>query len=86
MRVLRDNFDETIESTDTTANLAKRKNIKAFMATHCSSGHYVFSVKKCGKEECTVCSAVKLDDFVTLNHLPNPTPMEDGEHYQSFQV
>ena len=50
----------------------------------CHNRKYVFSVKKCGKTECTICFSPRLppEIFKQLSYLPDP--VADGDHYRSF--
>ena len=66
-------------------NVDKYHNLCAFIQHCCSSSHYSFDILKCGSAECQFCSKPRLpmDVFVTLQHLPHPTPGEDN-HYKMF--
>ena len=46
----------------------------------------MFSVKKCGKQECEICTEPRLAAaiFDTLYHLPHPTP--DVDKYKDFSM
>ena len=65
--------------------LSKFPNLKQFMDHHCHIRKYVFSVKKCGKTDCSICSVPRLPSeiFKQLSFLPDP--VADGEHYKSFE-
>lgn len=62
--------------------LSQRPELKKFMEHCCFIRKYVFGVKKCGKEDCSICLPPRLprDVFDQLNHLPDP--VADGEHYK----
>ena len=80
-------IDATITRDDTTQIKLKNKSaLMNFMKTHCLERHYMFSVKKCGLEDCHVCSSPRLtpEIFQTLNHLPDPVPR--GDHYEAFET
>ena len=61
------------------------QQLKQFMDHHCHIRKYVFSVKKCGKTDCSICSVPRLPSeiFKQLHHLPDP--VADGEHYKPFE-
>ena len=66
--------------------LKNRPDLSKFLQ-HCGKArHYVFSLKKCGEQTCSVCSPPRLlpEVFSTLHHLPDPVHSTDGEHYLSF--
>ena len=65
--------------------LSKFSDLKQFMDRHCHIRKYVFSVKKCGKTDCSVCSLPRLPSeiFKQLSYLPDP--IADGEHYKPFE-
>ena len=45
----------------------------------------MFGIKKCGKQDCSICKPPHLpeDVFKEVHHLPDPTP-ENESHYKSF--
>ncbi|CAG8721519.1 15037_t:CDS:1, partial [Cetraspora pellucida] len=47
--------------------------------------HYFFAIKKCEKDNCTICrpSCCSQEKFEQLYCLPDPVPGEDF-HYKSF--
>ena len=78
-------IDESIDPKNTNKqSVFKNKVFQEFYEGHCILRHYMFSVKKCGKESCTICKPPRLpaDVFNSLNHLPDPVPM--GDRYQDF--
>ena len=80
-------IDATVTRDDTTQVKLKNKSaLMNFMKTHCLERHYMFSVKKCGLEDCHVCRSPRLtpEHFQTLNHLPDPVPR--GDHYEAFET
>lgn len=77
-------IDPAIRQGDTMVDVKHRPKLSAFLKTHVKARHYFFSVKKCGEEDCDVCSAKRLDD--PIYHLPDPVPEAGGDHYQSFEV
>ena len=77
--------DATLIATDTTQLKIKTKEqFQTVLSRHCRRSHYMFSVKKCEKLDCTVCDFPRLPPhlFQNLHHLPDPIPM--GEHFKSF--
>ena len=80
-------IDATVTRDDTTQIKLKNKSaLMNFMKTHCLERHYMFSVKKCGLEDCHVCRSPRLtpEHFQTLNHLPDPVPR--GDHFEAFET
>jgi hypothetical protein len=51
----------------------------------CYFRKYVFGVKKCGQDDCSICSPPRSpkEVFDQLRHLPDP--VADGEHYKSLE-
>ena len=82
---LRTFIDETIKEGDTMSILGARPKLKEFFAKHVKSRHYMFSIKKCGEDSCSVCFPPRTDLSV-LHHLPDPEPDVSGEHYKPFKV
>ena len=80
-------LDKDLKPKDVNADLNDRPALKAFL-DHCTKQRtYFFSIKKCGKEDCTTCKPVRLppDVFQQLFHLPDPTPSIENEgHYKCF--
>ena len=69
-------------------DISKCKALKAFMEHCCQIRHYSFSIKKCGKDNCTLClpPVLPLDVFNTLNFLPDPVPDPvNDQHYRAFE-
>ena len=66
--------------------LSKLNSLKQFMDHCCHIRKYVFSVKKCGKPDCSICSPPRLppEIFSELFHLPDPVPAS-GDHYKPFE-
>ena len=67
------------------ANLEDYSNVRAFIDHCCVSAHYSFGILKCGSSSCNYCSPPQLpmEIFVTLQHLPYPTPGPDN-HFVEF--
>ena len=91
-----DNFEAVhfIDSSLTMGNLnqATLKNatdLQAFMDAHCNSTHYLFQVKKCGKESCSYCCQhpVRLpqSEFERLSFVPLPLLNATKDHYKKFE-
>ena len=69
-------------------NLKDAAGLKAFMKDHCYSSHYLFQVKKCGKDSCSHCSnhPVRLPqhEFEKVKFLPLPRLNVTKDHYRKF--
>lgn len=79
-------IDANLTPADRSKNcLSQRPELKKFMDHCCFIRKYVFGVKKCGKDDCRICSPPRLpkDIFDQLHHLPDP--VADGEHYKTFE-
>ena len=64
-------IDGSLERTDTTKELTKgKKEYQEFMHSHCKIRHYMFSIKKCNDNECSVCK---------------PPRLPDGDKYKDFE-
>ncbi len=80
-------IDPSLTKDKTTAKeIEKHPKILDFLKSHCVQRNYMFSVKKCGKNDCHICGTPRLptDVFSELSHLPDPIP--DGEHYKAFDM
>ena len=66
------------------AQLFRDPEFAAFAADHMQAHQYSFQVKKCGKQECAHCKAVRSPSFGSLCWMPTPTPAAAGERYKSF--
>lgn len=66
--------------------LGNRPGLKGFLQHCCKARHYLFSIKKCGEQDCSICRPPRLPSevFESLHHLPDPIRSIDGEHYCSF--
>ena len=55
-------------------------DLKAFIDHCCQIKHYAFSIKKCGKLDCSIClpTRLPLEEFGTLSFLPVPSPDDDN--------
>ena len=77
-------IDQSISPSDsTTAAITKKDVFMNFYQTHCKSRHYLFSVKKCSDINCQFHLPTRMDNFETLEHLPDLIP--NGEHYEPFE-
>ena len=77
-------IDQSLSPSDsTTAAITKKDVFMNFYQTHCKSRHYLFSVKKCSDINCQFHLPTRMENFETLEHLPNPIP--NGEHYEPFE-
>ena len=77
------NLDINMKKKD----LNKCPILKAFFEHCCHIRQYSFSIKKCGKQDCSICRTPRLpqDVFSTLAFLPDPVPDPDNEeHYKKF--
>lgn len=65
--------------------LSQQAGLKKFMDHCCYFRKYVFGVKKCGQDDCSICLPPRLpkEVFDQFQHLPDP--VADGEHYKSFE-
>ena len=65
--------------------MTHHKRVMEFISHCCQSSHYTFDILKCGNVSCTLCSPVRLPQYVfkALHHIPHPTPGNDG-HYLPF--
>ena len=65
--------------------LSSRPQLQAFIEHCCRLRHYTFCIKKCGKDECSICLPLKMSSeiFQTLKYLPDPILGPDG-HYLPF--
>ena len=66
--------------------LQNRPDLLKFLKHCCKTRHYLFSIKKCGEQDCSICRPPRLPSevFESLHHLPDPLCSADGEHYCSF--
>ena len=66
--------------------ISKLSGLKQFIDHCCHIRKYVFSVKKCGKQDCSICSPPRLppEIFSQLFHLPDPVPAS-SDHYKPFE-
>ena len=64
-------LDDTLSGKDTLEVIKNRPKLKAYL-DHCSKERtYFFSLKKCGKNDCTTCISRRLlpDVFERIIHL-----------------
>lgn len=62
--------------------------IQDFIKKHWLERHYMFSVKRCGEDDC-VCGRPRLpkEIFNELHHLPDPAPSPtEGDKFMHFEV
>ncbi|CAB4000678.1 Hypothetical predicted protein [Paramuricea clavata] len=79
-------IDPTMTRQCTTKKSIEKKQLfNKFLETHCRIRHYMFSIKKCGKDSCTICKAPRLpaELFNEIHHLPDPEPSRP-DHYKPF--
>lgn len=82
-----ESIDSTVQRSDTTQEKTKDKvKLKEFMEHCCCSRHYFFSIKKCGKDDCTICGRPTLppDEFFALHPFPDPMKVLGQPHYKDF--
>ena len=81
------NLDKSVTSYDRVDDLCKRLKLTQYLAHCCCQRKYLFSVKKCGSQNCEICLPPQssAQDFERLGHLPDPTPSSDDLHYKPFQ-
>ena len=81
------NFEPNLTSSHRSKEcISKLDGLKQFMDHCCHIRKYVFSVKKCGEQDCSICSPPRLppEIFSQLFHLPDPIPAS-GDHYKPFE-
>ena len=81
-------IEPSLSLDDTTQDKIKDKqNLQAFFTHCCQIRHYSFCIKKCRKEDCTICKPVIMDTetFQSLHFLPDPLLQDDG-HYVPFSL
>src|SRR6266542_2547634 len=79
-------MDPTLVPTETTKKaVANKENFQRMLDTHCKVRHYMFSIKKCGQVECSICKKPRLPQevFKELSHLLDPL-LESAEKYKGF--
>lgn len=80
-------LDHSLTGSETLELLKDRPKLKKYLE-HCSKERtYFFSLKKCGKNDCTTCAPIRLpsDIFESIHHLPDPMPDSNNEgHYLQF--
>ena len=61
---------------DTSKPVIIGEKLQYFIMTHCRERHYMFSVRKCGANDC-VCGTgrTETDMLSNIHHLPDPNPM-----------
>ena len=62
------------------------EELAEFMAHCCTSRHYFFAIRKCGKVDCTICGPPTLpqEELQELKQFPDPVKEPDGSHYKPF--
>jgi len=72
------------EDDKSAADLKGKKSLEEFVDHCCISRHYFFVIKKCGSQNCSICSPPRspADIFASLHQIPDPVP--DGDHYKPF--
>ena len=82
-------IDPNVEMTDTTQKaLSKCERLKKFLETHTIRHHYIFQVKKCGKQDCEFgCNPPVLpaDTFSKLSWLPDPVFCPSSNKYLPYK-
>ena len=79
-------IDNSLEKDDTTKlRIQGKKQFLDFLNSHCKIRHYMFSVKKCGRFDCSICKIPRLpsDIFCNIHHLPDP--ISEGAKYKDFE-
>ena len=79
--------DSTLTKSDTRAPILKQKHgLRSFLEHCCIQRHYMFSIKKCGKADCNICTPVRLPSsvFEQIHFIPDPVPDSGKEHYLPF--
>ena len=78
--------DASVSQDDRAKKDISKKDLQRFMDHCCHFRHYVFSIKKCGSSNCSICCPPRLppEVFAKIHHLPDPHKDASREHYQSF--
>ena len=80
-------IDSSVDSSEhlTKGNLPLKPDLVTFLDHCCRQRQYFFEIRKCGENDCSICTPVCLpeDVFHDLKPLPDPVPCIDG-HYLSF--
>ena len=79
--------DSTLTKSDTRAPILKQKHgLRSFLEHCCIQRHYMFSIKKCGKADCCICTPVRLPSsvFEQSHFIPDPVSDSGKEHYLPF--
>ena len=90
-----DNFESVhfIDSSlcmanSTQATLKDAEDYQAFLTANCSSSHYLFQIKKCGKDTCSFCSRhpIRLppSEFEKFKFVPLLLLNLTKDHYKSY--
>lgn len=80
-------IEPSLTPEDTARDKVKdKKELHSFFSHCCQMRHYSFCIKKCGKDDCSVCRPVRMEraKFEQLRFLPDPIMQEDG-HYLPFE-
>ena len=75
-------------ANSTQATLKDAEDYQAFLTAHCSSSHYIFQIKICGKDTCSFCSRhpIRLppSEFEKCKFVPLPLLNLTKDHYKSY--
>ena len=70
------------------ATLKDAEDYQAFLTSNCSSSHYVFQTKRCGKDACSFCSRHPIclppSEFEKFKFVPLPFLNLAKDHYKSY--
>ncbi len=73
-------IEPSLTPEDTARDKVKDKNeLHSFFSHCCQMRNYSFCIRKCGKDDCSICRPVRTK-FEQLRFLPDPIMQEDG-HY-----
>ena len=67
-------------------DITDKSNLQSFYNHCCRTRTYFFSIKKCGKDDCTICKPLRMskERFKEVKHLPDPL-IENDQHYFKFE-
>ena len=75
-----------LQHTDKVSQKSLSPLLKDFISHCCRQQHYFFEIKKCGEDDCTLCTLVRLSkkEFERIKPFPNPM-IKDNRYYKSFR-
>ena len=72
-----------LQHTDKVSQKSLSPLLKDFISHCCRQQHYFFEIKKCGEDDCTLCTPVRLSkkEFERIKPFPNPM-IKDNRYYK----